>query len=437
LHEETLKNGLHLLILEDHEVPLVNGFLLSEVGSWLDPPEKTGLADMVTDLLREGGSSAYDAAALDEFLANRAASIETSSSVKSVQIGFQSEPVDLEPVLRAVGSLVRAPLFPDDKLELMKQRQHANIARRNDEPSLVLQRAFSKLLYGKDSPFAREPTDESIDRIRREDLLQFHAENFGPDANSFLVLYGDLDQADARRIAVETFGDWPRLFNSTRPPLPAAPVPNPEASMVLLADKPGLTQAQVAIGQIGGTFRDPLYPSLDVMNALMNGLGGRLFDELRSRRGLAYSVYGVWAPKYNYPGLFMAGGETETSQVPALVDGIEAEFRRLDSEQVSPDELTYAKDFVLNSMVFEMAPNKSEMLRRLVLYRFHGYPDDFLVSLRSAIEQVNADSIQRAARERIHDESFITLVLGDRAKLEPLLRSHFGQERVRIYSLER
>ncbi|KAF6004244.1 hypothetical protein F1559_004271 [Cyanidiococcus yangmingshanensis] len=437
LYEETFKNGLHLLILEDHQVPLVNGFLLSEVGSWLDPPEKIGLADTAAALLREGGSIAHSATDLDEFLANRAASIETSSGVKSFQIAFQSEPSDLESVLRAMASLVRAPLFPATKLELVKQRQHASIARRNDEPGLVLRRAFSKLIYGKDSPFAREPTDETIDHVQREDLVRFHAENFGPDSNTFLVLYGDLDQGDARRLAADTFGDWPRLFNPKRSTLPPVPDPNPEASFVLLADKPGLTQAQVVLGEIGGTFRDSLYASLDVINALMNGLGGRLFDELRSRQGLAYSVYGVWSPKYNYPGVFMAGGETETTQVPALIDGIETELRRLDNELVSSNELTYAKDFVLNSMVFELAPNKSEMLRRLVLYRFHGYPDDFLVQLRSAIEQVNALSIQRAARERIRDESFVILVLGDRAKLEPILRSHFGPDLVHLYPLDR
>jgi len=432
IYEETFKNGLHLLILEDHEVPLTSGFLLTEAGSWLDPPNKIGLAETVTALIREGGSAAYSPEELDDFLENRAASIETSLGVKSFQIAFQCEPSDLGEVLRAASSLVRAPLFSAPRLELVKQHQHANIARRNDEPSSVLRRTFAKLVYGSVSPFARESSDESIDRIERDDLFRFHADHFGPDFNTFLVLYGDLDRASVRRLAEETFGDWSRLVDPPRMALAPAPRPNPNASLVLLVDKPGLTQAQVAMGELGGTLRDPLYPALDVMNALMNGLGGRLFDELRSRKGLAYSVYGVWSPKYNYPGVFIAGGETETAQVPALVEGIQAEFRRLDNELVSPDALNYAKDYVLNSMVFQLAPNKSEMLRRLVLYRFHRYPDDFLQQLRAGIERVDARSLQQAARDRIDDDALITLVLGDRNKLEPILRAHFGQERVRV-----
>ena len=441
LERLTLPNGLSAFLVEDDEVPLVDGYVIMRAGSIWDPPDRIGLGALTAATLRLGGSVTHPKAELDRYLEERAASIEASAGLLTLQVSFQCAPEDAEPVLRAVASLVRAPLFPPSALELAQEQARGLIARRNDDPSNIVQREVRKLVYGGESPVAREATLDTVNRIRREDVLRFHARHVAPDAGALVAIHGQWRTADMRRAVEECFGDWRRglVDASPPPPLPSASIVSaPAASppVIYLADKPEMTQAHVAIAALGGEYRDPLYPPLEVINQLMNGLGGRLMNDLRTRAGLAYSVYGVWAPRYSYPGVFVAGGETKTDSVWQLLRGVRDEFRRLRQEPVPAEELAYAKESILNSMVFELAPGKAEMLRRLVQYTMYGYPEDFLYRVRAAVEQVTAEQVLQAAQARIRDDRWVALVLGNRRELEAVLRTAAEGVEVRPLSIE-
>ncbi|KAK4538048.1 hypothetical protein CDCA_CDCA15G4073 [Cyanidium caldarium] len=440
LERLTLPNGLSAFLVEDDEVPLVDGYVIMRAGSVWDPPDRIGLGALTAATLRLGGSVTHPKAELDRYLEEHAASIEASVGLLTLQISFQCAPEDAEPVLRAVASLVRAPLFPPSSLELAQEQARSLIARRNDDPSNIVQREVRKLVYGGESPVAREATLDTVNRIRREDVLRFHARHVAPDAGALVAIHGQWRTADMKRAVEECFGDWRRgLVDASSPPLsPASIVTAPASSpqVIYLADKPEMTQAHVAIAALGGEYRDPLYPPLEVINQLMNGLGGRLMNDLRTRAGLAYSVYGVWAPRYSYPGVFVAGGETKTDSVWQLLRGVRDEFRRLRQEPIPAEELAYAKESILNSMVFELAPGKAEMLRRLVQYTMYGYPEDFLYRVRAAVEQVTAEQVLQAAQTRIRDDRCFALVLGNRRELEAVLRTAAERVEVRPLSIE-
>jgi zinc protease len=161
---------------------------------------------------------------------------------------------------------------------------------------------------------------------------------------------------------------------------------------------------------LGGQFNSPDYPALDVLNGVLNGFGGRLFNSVRSRQGLAYSVYGSWSPRYDYPGVFFAGGQTRSEATVPFIKGIQTEIEKLKSELVTPAELAYAKDSVLNSFVFNFE-NPSQTLSRLMRYEYYGYPADFLFRYQKAVEATTAADVQRVAQTYLKPENLVTLVV--------------------------
>ncbi|MEB3211454.1 MAG: insulinase family protein, partial [Leptolyngbyaceae bacterium] len=150
-----LENGLTVYLMEDHELPLVGGQLLVHTGDRLEPADEVGLATIVGEGMRLGGSTEFPADDLNEFLEQRAASIESGIDTTSGSVSFNTLISDLPDVFERFVSVAHYPAFPDDKLELIKNQIRGSIARRNDDPGSIAQREFNKLIYGADSPYAR------------------------------------------------------------------------------------------------------------------------------------------------------------------------------------------------------------------------------------------------------------------------------------------
>ena len=161
------------------------------------------------------------------------------------------------------------------------------IARRNDDPDSIAGREFRKLIYGQDSPYARTDEYATVDRITREDLLKFYQQYFHPN-NMILGIVGDFDTKKMRSLIQAKLGDWQRNPNIAKPQLPEVSPAN--TGGVFFVNQPQLTQSTVLIGHLGGRLDSPDYAALDVLNEVLNGFGGRLFNELRSRQGLTYCV---------------------------------------------------------------------------------------------------------------------------------------------------
>ncbi|MFM6308250.1 MAG: M16 family metallopeptidase, partial [Dolichospermum sp.] len=186
---------------------------------------------------------------------------------------------------------------------------------------------------------------------------------------------------------------------------------------VYFVNQPQLTQSSVLIGHLGGKFNSPDYPALDVMNGILNGFGGRLFNELRSRQGLAYSVYGVWNPRFDYPGMFIAGGQTRTETTVQFIKSLQTEIKRLQTENVTTKELNNAKDSTLNSFVFNFQ-DPSQTLSRLMRYEYYGYPADFLFRYQKAVAATTVADVKRVAQKYLKPQNLVTLVVGNQTGIK-------------------
>lgn len=412
-----LDNGMVVYLVEDRDLPLVNGSAIIRTGSRFEPADKVGLARLTGSLMRSGGTQNYPVEELNLILEQEAASIETGINTTSGSAGFNTLTEDLDSVLNLFAEVLREPVFDPSRLELAKNQINGGIARRNDDPQDVADREFDKLIYGATSPYARTVEYETIDNITREDVVAFYKQYIRPE-NIILGIVGDFEISQMKAKIEAAFGDWE--VNTPPPSLEVPDASQANTSGIYIIDRPELTQSSVAIGHIDGTLDNPDYPVISVINGLLNGFSGRLFNEVRSRQGLAYSVYGVWRPNYDYAGQFTAGGQTQTETTVPFIESVLAEITELQNNSVSEEELANAKESILNSFVFNFQ-NPSQTLSRLMRYEYFGYPEDFIFQYQEGVKNTTVEDIRRVAQQYFKPEQLVTLVVGNAAAITPSL----------------
>ncbi len=421
-----LDNGLVVYLMEDHDLPLVSGSATFRTGSYLVSAEQTGLADIAGEAMRLGGTENHAPDELNQLLEQRAASVETSVGDTSGSAGFSTLTEDLDSVFELFTEVVMQPAFDETQVALIKGRTAGGISRRNDDPGSIASREFSKLIYGNESPYARTIEYATLDNISRDDVIDFYQRTIAPE-NTILGIVGDFEPMQMKALIAETLGSWQQgSGNAIAPP----PEGEQQKAGLFFVDQPQLTQSTIHIGHIGDELRSPYHASMTVLNEVLNGFGGRLFNEIRSRQGLAYSVYAFWSPRFDHNGIFIGGGSTRSEATVPFVQSMYKELQRVREEPITETELAFAKDSVLNSFVFNFqTPNQT--LSRLIRYEYYGYPDDFVFQFRDGVEQATTASVLEAAQVNLDPEKLITIVVGNPAEIVPDLAS-LGAEPVVI-----
>ncbi len=408
----TLSNGMTVFLIENPELPLVEMSARVGVGALNEPADKVGLASVAGEVLRTGGTENVDADALNLRLENMGAQIESSIGTVSGQVFMSSLTETVDEVLPLFADVLMHPAFPEDKIDLAKTQEKSFIARRNDQAMSIVNREFSKLLYGADSPYARHTEYATIDAIERQDLIDFHARYFLPN-NTILGVWGDFDAEAMAEKLENAFAAWEAQEDFVRPPQPA-PDANSEYG-VYYAPKEDVTQSAILMGHPGEiTMNHPDYFAVTVMNQVLSGFTGRLFQNVRDDKGLAYSVFGAYTANFERPGQFYAGIMTKSE---STVDGTEAvreEIEKLRAAPPSEEELQLAKDNYLNSFVFNF-DTRQEIVSRMMTYAYYDYPLDFLNQVREGVQAVDANDVHRVAEKYLRPDDMKILAVGNGA----------------------
>jgi len=412
-----LDNGLTVYLMEDRELPLISGTAIIKTGSRYEPADKVGLADLAGTVMRTGGTKRHSPDELNELLEQRAAEVETYISQNSGGASFEALSEDLELVFKLFAEVVQEPVFAPEKLELAKTQLRGSIERRNDDPDNITRREFRKLVYGDRSPYARTVEYATLDNIDRDDLVDFYQTYFRPDL-TILGIVGDFDSAAMKSLIAQTFGGWKAQSSDPLPPIPSATQANQGG--LFFVNQPQLTQSYIQMGHLGGQFDSPDYAALSAVNGILNGFGGRLFNEVRSRQGLAYVAYGFWSAQYDYPGVFVAGGQTRSDATVPFIKAIFSELEKIRTSAISPAELAYAKESILNSFVFNFA-DPDRILSRLLRYEYYDYPADFIFQYQRAIKAVTVEDVQRVAQKYLKPDQIVTLAIGNESEIQPPL----------------
>ena len=414
-----LDNGMVVYLLEDRDLPLISGTALVRTGSRYEPANKVGLAQLTGTLMRSGGTEDHPAAELNSILEQNAASIETSIEDSSGTASFNTLTEDIDTVLPLFAEVLRQPAFAPDKLAIALKQQQGAIARRNDDPQEIASREFDKVVYGAVSPYARTVEYETLDNISRRDVIDFYQTYVRPE-NIILGIVGDFDEEQMIQRVQDVFSDWE--VDTAMPALEPPAVSQEYEQGVFAIDRPQQTQSSILMGHLGGQFDSPDYPTLSVLNGVLNGFGGRLFNEVRSRLGLAYSVYGSWSPSYDFDGLFIAGGQTQTDNTVPFIRAVMNEIEKLRTDLVTEQELANAKESILNSFVFNFQ-SPEQTLSRLMRYEYYDYPEDFIFEYQEQVQDTSREDILEVAQEYLQPEQIATLVVGNVEAMNPPLSS--------------
>jgi len=411
-----LTNGLVIFLQEDHELPFIDGTILIRGGSREAPAAKAGMISMYGEAWRTSGTASKSGDVLDTELAEKAASIETGGGAASTSLSWSSFKQDFDSVFGETVDLLLHPAFKPDKLMLAKREMDTGISRRNDDAEGIAGRESTQLVYGKDSPYAREAEYATVGAVTLDDLKAWHDRTVVPNG-IIVAVEGDFDSTQMEAKLRQVFEPLPR---GTVVEAPKVDFPGPTPG-VYFADKEDVNQSTVEIVGIGTERSNPDYYALSVMNEIFSGgFGSRVFQYVRTKLGLAYSVGGSYGALYDHPGVFRSSAGTKSASTVQAAQAILETIGRLKTVPPTPDEMRKAKDQVLNSFIFNFdTPEKT--LNEQAMLAFYGYPPDFLDRYKDGIEHVTAADVTRVANKYIDVSKLAILVVGNKPEIKPPL----------------
>jgi len=413
-----LPNGMVIFLQPDHELPLIEATARIRGGSISEPANKTGLVDLYGETWRTGGTKTRTGDQMDDFLEARAAKIETDGETDSTSISLDCLKGDFDAVFEMFLDLLRNPEFRADKLELAQDQMYTGIARRNDRVGSIVRRETRIIAYGKDNPYARVAEFTTVAAVTRQDLLNWHQQYVHPN-NIIFGITGDFDPKAMQAKLEQAFGSWPKGPEAKQPDVKFTE-PKPGTYFIRKTD---VNQSTIAMLDLGIERSNPDYYAVTVMNEIFGGgFSSRLFSNIRSKLGLAYSVGGGVGYAWDHPGLTNIQMQTKSASTVEGIQALDKEIDDLQKNAATPEELKRAKDTILNSFVFQFdTPEK--VLHEKMAYEFYHYPLDFLERYRAEVEKVTADDVTRVARKYVHKDRLAVLVLGNDSEFSTPLSS--------------
>ena len=419
-----LDNGMVVYLLEDHELPLITITASMRTGSWLDPADKVGLAAVTGSVMRTGGGGGLSAEQVDEELEQFAGDVNIGIGKQSGSASLDVLSKNLKRGLQIFAGLIRTLAFDPARVELAKLQTIEGIRRRQDNPGSVVSREFVKLLYGAEHPTARESSIDSVRRMTREDLVAFHRNTVHPNG-IILGVTGDFKKDEMLASFRDVFGDWKK---GTVQELKIADVLESEASKpaVRFINKE-TSQTHLRVGHLSIKESDPDYVPLAIANDILGGSSfrSRLFNDVRTKRGLAYSVGSRLNTGVHDQGVWLVRAETKLVSTQEVIGQFVANIERMRTELVSDAELAEAKEAYVNSFVFSFS-SPSAIVSRLVELEYDGLPKDFLQQLREKVVKLSKDDILAAAKKHLHPDRLKIVAVGS-GEMLPKVLSTFGE----------
>ena len=406
-----LKNGITLLFVETHALPMVNISVAIKAGAIYDPPEKGGIASLTAALLDEGtkNRSSKQIAEEIDFIGGR---LSASGGVDFSSLSLVVLKKDLATGMELLTDILLNPAFPEEELERKKKETIAAIISEKDDPGAVASKTFYKAVF-KGHPYGIpvEGDEESVSRITRDDIVSFYKQYYKPN-NTIISVTGDLKYKEAVSLIETSLKRWEKSMLKL-PDVPSVTkVMRPDS---ILIDR-NITQANIVLGHTGISRDNPDYYAVTLMNYILGGGGfeSRMTKEIRDKKGLAYSVYSSFDVN-KYPGPFSVVVQTKNETATEAIEGIKEELKKIREEQVKDAELKDAQAYLTGSFPLRLDTN-AKISSFLVLVEFYSLGLDYINEYAKKIDSVTKDDILSVARKYIDTERYITVVVGKQEK---------------------
>jgi zinc protease len=408
-----LPNGLIVLQSENHSLPIVMFTLIVKASQLDEPKDKAGLANLVAELLPEG-TKGRTSKTISEEIDFIGASLDASAGNDYTTVTLSVLKKDIDKGFEIFSDILLNPSFPQDELERKREQIKGMLRQREEEPSFLAERAFNKEVFGG-HPYGRliEGSPDSIDTIKREDLLKFYAEYFVPN-NSILSVSGDLTSAELSTLLSRYLADWKEKS------LVKKIIPNlseDKAKKVIKIDK-DLTQANIILGNLGIGRSNPDYYAVSVMNYIFGGGGfsSRLMHSIREKMGLAYDVHSFFS-SYREAGSFQIGVQTKNESANTAVAEILKQMEMIMKEYVSDEELSDAKSYLTGSFKRRLDTNR-KIADFLASVEFYNLGIDYDKKYPDYIKAITKNDVLRVAKKYLATENYTLVVVANQQKAE-------------------
>jgi len=417
---KALSNGLPVVLVGLHEVPVVEVVLVVRAGATADPVGREGLASMTADMLDEGAGG-RDALALADAIDFLGATLETGADWDASTVSLRVPVARLTDALPLMADVALRPDFPDKELARLRKEALTALLQARDVPGRIASRALAEAVFGQAHRYGRPETGDapSLSAMNVADLRGFHDAHYAPAAAT-LVVVGDVTAESVLPLLERAFGAWKAPVASAA--APAVPAPSPaRGRTVWLVDKPGSVQSAIRIGRVGLSWNDPQYATNEVMNTLLGGsFTSRLNDNLREKHGYTYGARSTFM-RHRTAGLFVAVADVQTDKTaPALTEFMN-ELGRIRTP-ATPEEAERARSYAALGYAseFETTPQVAAHVVEKVVYDL---PDGFFEQFVPKALAVDAAAIQKAADASVDPRHIAIVVVGDRAKIEGPVRA--------------
>lgn len=421
--EETLPNGLRVIVIERRESPLISAQVLIKNGGEVDPPELAGLADMTANLLTKGTQS-RDATKIAQEIETLGGSLDSGARFDSsfANVGVMS--AKIPQAMEILADVVRRPTFKSEEVERLRQQYLDNVTLALGDPGTIARFVAARVVFG-DSPYGHPVggTTESLTRITGADIAKMHSRFYRPD-NAVLVIGGDINAKDGFALATKYFGDWQK---------PTMPLPelgmakdsgaDAKTGRVVVIDKPDAGQAAVYLARTGINRKDTDYFRGIVSNSVLSGYSGRLNQEIRIKRGLSYGAISTLDTRRDV-GPFLASAQTKNESGAIVADLLVGEIARLSSAPPADAELTPRKAVLIGnfSRNLETAGGLVNQVANLALY---GVGLDEINRYINNVQAIGTADIQKFAGTRLDAKTSNIIIVGNAKAFLPELQKKY------------
>jgi zinc protease len=405
-----LDNGTVLLLAEKHDIPLVGLRAVVRGGSIAEPPDRIGMADLLTSLMQKGAGD-LNAAAFAAAAAQVGGTISASASDEAVSVSAEFLARDAALMVDLTADMLLRPTLAEE--EFLKERGRAidriEAARRSN-PSALMQAYAQAAIFG-DHPYGRPSfgSESTLAEITHDELLQFYADQFGGD-RLIVAVVGDFDLDGMKSRLSTAFGDWAPAA-ATLPEVGAAP--RLEGRRVLLVDKPGSAQTYFWLGNVGVGIDYPRRADLRIANTLFGGrFTSMLMTALRVEGGLTYSAYSV-VNQLSAPGAVTIRSYTETGRTTEAIDMAIEQLDRLHRRGVDEEMVASARNYIMGQYPPTLETSMA-VAAMLAFLEQHGLDRSYIDDYGAALAAATPVSVHNAISEVYPvPEDLVLVMIGD------------------------
>ena len=414
--EDTPGKGLKLYGIEQKELPLVQFSITLKGGMLLDSPEKTGTANLLSDLMMEGTKNKTPLE-LEEAIENLGADINIRASKEEIVMQVNTLASKFDEVYKLAEEIILEPRWDEKEFNRIKQETIETINRNKSNPARISGNVFDKLIYGKNSPLGNSTlgTVESVSSVTIDDLKKYYENNFAPSA-AWISIVGDISKDKA----VSAFSSLADKWQDKKINMPEISIPQePSKPIVYFVDVPGAKQSEIRIGKLSLRYTDPDYYAATVMNYKLGGsFNGIVNLILREEKGYTYGARTEISGS-DYPGTFEASSAVQSNATFESVKIFRDEIAKY-RDGISEDDLKFTKDALIksNARRFETLGALLGMLNDIAEYNL---PFDYIKNQEEIIKNMTPEEHKALGQKYLQQDKMIYVIVGDAAtQLEKL-----------------